>query len=587
VAERPFDDLDGLGREIDRLWAKVASSSVSDLDAPVPPAPPFSGEASPSKQMAWETVSLLKRQHQNESRSWTELLEAKEQALRALKERCARLTAENAALAQGARAAEAQALERTLQVNAQLEAGMRGLEADRAQREDELRSLRALLDQTRQRLAAEDARWKAEQRQWEKKEQQFLLDLRELQALSARYQDESGRAVDETRRLNDSLKEAKNALEKTLAELLRERQERQRTEAEREKALKKVDETQSHLGELEKLWEEERKQWRELWDRERSTWETQRSEFSNWEQRLRQERQAWHAELEAKEKDQLVFTERMTQALRETGELSTRVSAAMRAQTAARSSRKVWAAAAAALALAFAAPPVYRYATRHHFAAVSTQSVGAGSPTALAFDGTMAWVASWDGRLLSFDPQNFEVPVRSAAPADLAPYHPVSMAFGTDVLWTLDAARARIVRHRAADPSKVLATRPTPGPAPTALAFDGQSLWSYDAVTRSLYQHGSDEGASKSYALDEGGVVTAMCWVGDKLWVFDAKSKQLVEFELKDGLFRALERDALQEPVTALVAGSGLVDGRRRAQLWALVGPAGSRQSPAVIKYGY
>ena len=587
MAERPFDDLDGLGKEIDRLWAKVASSSVSDLDAPLPPS--SAGEASPSKQMAWETVSLLKRQHRSESQGWTELLEAKEQALRALKERSLRLAAENAALAQAARAAESQALESALGAKSQLEAALGGFDAEKSRREEETRSLRALLDQTRQRLAAEDARWKAEQRQWEKKEQQYLLDLRELQELSARYQEEAGRATGDTRRLNDGMKEAKNALEKTLAELIRERQARAQSEQERETAMKKVGEVESHLQELSKLWEEERAQWRELWDRERSTWESQRAEFSSWESRLRSEREAWHAELESKEKDQLRFTEQMTSALRETGELSARVAASLKGAPAARRrvSGPLMAGLAALLVLAAAAPSAYRYATRHHFSAGAAQSVGAGNPTALAFDGTSAWVATWDGRLVAFDPANLEIAVRSSAPADIAPYHPVALAFGGDTAWTLDAARARIVRHKASEPSKVLATRPSPGPAPTALAYDGQSLWSYDAVNRSLYQHGADEGSAKSFGLDVEGVITAMCWVGDRLWVFDAKARQLVEFEFKDGLFRALERDPLDEQVVGLASASGLVDGRRRAQLWALVAPSGARQSAAVIKYAY
>ena len=587
MAERPIDDLDGLGKEIDRLWAKVATSSVSDMDAPLPPA--STGDVSPSKQMAWETVSLLKRQHRSESQSWTELLEAKEQTLRALKERSIRLAAENAALAQAARAVESQALEGALTVNSQLEAAMGAFDAEKRQREDETRSLRALLDQTRQRLGAEDARWKAEQRQWEKKEQQSLLDLRELQALSARYQDESGRAIGDTRRLSDGMKEAKNALEKTLAELLRERQIREQTEQERERASKKVEEVEGHLQELSKLWEEERAQWRELWDRERSNWESQRSEFSSWESRLRSEREAWHAELESKEKDQLRFTEQMTNALRETGELSARVAASLRGQPGAKPffSRRAVAVFAVLVVIAAASPAGYRYATRHHFSAGAAQTIGIASPTALAFDGTMAWVASWDGRLAAFDPANLQVPVRTAAPVDLAPYHPVALAFGGELAWTLDAARARIVRHKASDPTTVLASRPSPGPAPTALAYDGQSLWSYDAVNHALYQHGSDEGSAKSFSLDVDGVVTAMCWVGDRLWVFDAKARQLVEFEFKDGLFRALEHDPLDEPVTALAAASGLVDGRRRAQLWALVGPSGARQASAVIKYGY
>jgi hypothetical protein len=589
MAERPFDEFDGLGKEIDRLWSKVASSSAPEYETGPLAQPPT--DASPSKVLAWEAVSMLKQRHSREARSWAEMVDAKDQALRSLRARVASLEADNAAMRGRLDEDSARVIEETGQARAQLEAAMSSFESERRQRDDEARALRALLEQARQRLAAEDARWKAEQRQWDKKEQQYLLDLRELSALASRHQKDSAASDDEARRLKDTLGEAKSALERTLAELLRERQTRAETEQERESALKKVGEAEKHLGELSKLWEEERAQWRELWDRERSTWEAQRQEFSSWEQRLRQEREKWHADLEAKEKDQLRFTDAMTQTLRETSELSERVKSAL--QPGGTSAWRGWSpraralAAAAAVAL-LAAPPAWRYASRRHLAVESTQAVALETPTAVAFDGTLVWISAWNGALTSYDPSKLDAPVRSAAPAaELGAYRPAGLAFGDGVLWTLDAAQARVIRHKASDPQRVLAARASPGPAPTALAFDGRALWSYDAANRALYQHGDDEASVKSFALEPDVVVTAMAWVAGDLWVFDAKARRLVEYRLEDGAFKRLRAEAFDRPVLSLAWASSLVDGKRRRQLWALEGPAGGRMTPALVRYDY
>lgn len=274
--------------------------------------------------------------------------------------------------------------------------------------------------------------------------------------------------------------------------------------------------------------------------------------------------------------------------MRQTAELSDRVSAALRPAAPKPSRARWYQAAAAAVVLLAGGAAAWHYAGRRHFKLDGADSLAAtANPTALGFDGTLVWLASWDGRLVAYDPQNVEASVRSAAPAELAPYRPSAMAFGGGFLWTLDAAQARVIRHSASDPGRVLAVRPSPGPAPTALAFDGQSLWSYDAANRSLYKHGSDEATAKAYALDPDLVVTAMVWEDGHLWVFDAKGRQLVDYAFKDDAFKRAQTYAFDEPVLALTAASGLVDGRRKAQLWALAGPSGARQTPAFLRYEY
>lgn len=575
-----------LGKEIDRLWAKVGSSSAETWE----PFAPVS-EAPTTREVAWETVTLLKRQHTNETRYWAEVLEAKERTARAAQERVAFLELEVTRLREKIRAEQDRFISEGLDNQSKVEAAVKSLE----ERDTQEAALRDLLEQTRQRLAAEQARARQERDHADKRERQHVVDLKDLQALAARREEESGKAFDKAKRLEDGMAEAKNALEKTLSELLRERQVRAETEAERDKALKKVDELKKHFEELSKIWEEERAQWRELWDRERSTWETQRGEFSAWEEKLRQERETWLAEVKAKEQDQAVFTAKISESLKESSEATSRLStfidaAAAAAQAARQVQRKsafaqVWRPALGVILAAAAVFGARRYVQTLHFKQQASRPVELSNPTAAAFDGNYLWVSEWNGKLLAFDPQGPVSPAKVVTAAPGGAYRPVALAFGGGNLWTLDAAQARVVRHKAEQPDKIAWSRPSPGPAPTALAFDGESLWSFDAANKTLYRHGSDEGTFKAFPLDREVVATAMAWAGGKLLIADAKTRKVLAFDLKAEGLKFSASYALGDSVVGLAAAGGAPRGRRK--LYAVAGPGAERAGNAVIEFNY
>lgn len=581
MAESPED----LGKEIDRLWAKVAASSLESPEAISPP--PSSGPV--SQEMAWEAVALLKRQQRHESRYWTEILEAKERALAAFREKQALLQVELNSLRQRVQSDEARIVGEGLEAKARVEAALAALEQEKASHDEEMGRLRVLLEQTRARWRGEAESWRREREQFDKREEQHLAELKGLHELAARAQKEAADAP----RLEHSLREAKNALEKTLSELLRERQIRDDAEKEREKAVKKVEELQKHFEELSKLWEEERAQWRELWDRERSTWETQRQEFSAWEENLREERLAWQGEMKSKEAAQLAHAEQLTETLRQSAETSARLASVARRSeyedrrglvpgVPSRWGRRLSAVALAALI----AVPAWRYLSRYHFKPVSSVALERPDATGLAFDGALLWASRWDGKLLALDPRDLRV-VREAKPAVAEPYRPAALAFGGSFLWTADAAQARLVRHKSGSPEEVLAARPSPGPAPTALAFDGEALWSYDAANKTLYRHGADEATYKPYALDADAVVTAMAWIGGELWVYDAKGRELLVFGLKGESLKPRGRYTLGEQIVGMLGVKVNASGRSRRQLWILAAPSAERAAYALIRYDY
>jgi hypothetical protein len=239
--------LDDLRQEISRLWEKVGAPSP----APADPLPPASVSTATANEAAWEAVAMLKSRHRRQQRRWHELLDAREQALRALKERQSLLETELDCLRRQARADDAFVVAEVFDAGSRLEAAQQAFGDERAAHD------------------AADARWREEQRRWKNMEQRYLLDLQQLQALASHRQDDCRRADDAAACLAAGLQEAQGALKRILADLLRERRSRQAPEDERAKVVKEIAEVAGRLEELSRIWEGARGQRRELRDRER------------------------------------------------------------------------------------------------------------------------------------------------------------------------------------------------------------------------------------------------------------------------------------------------------------------------------
>ncbi|MBI4059911.1 MAG: hypothetical protein HY403_00620 [Elusimicrobia bacterium] len=585
-----------LSREIERLWARLGNAS--DPAAPASYSPPAAGA-----ELAWETAAMLKAQQRRRVAALTEALETKEASLKHWRDRAEALQAEVDALRAQADGGAELVFAQLLDAQQRLEGAARALEHERAAHLEERRAMEAALDEAKARIAAEVARAREAEARFSRRETQNLIDLKDVQSSAERRQQEALQADQAVNALKGSLSEAKNALEKTLAELLLERQERVRVEEERARALKKTDEVERHFADLQKLWEEERAQWRELWDRERSTWETQRQELAQWEETLRREREAWHSELQEKERTHLTFTDSLAGKIRETTAAAEQVAQRMRqlesreerdravsaqsnvdsVRAAAARARRVRAAASAlaAAAVLAAGSLAWRWGAQWRYSLEATAPVASLNPTALAFDGTLLWVADWGGRLSAHDPVDPRRAVREIGVPEGGVFRPTALAFGDGRMWTLDAARARLIRASAARPEAVLAAVRSPGPAPTALAFDGSSLWSYDSASRALYRHAGDEATYQAYPLEDDVVPNALAWVDGRLWLHDTKSRRLMIYALESGRFALKEAHPSPDAATA---GFVVLPGKDGPLLWALVGPSAQRTQPALLR---
>ena len=599
---------DDLSREIDRLWARVGTASPEPSSAASIPASPSVG-ATVGAEIAWETVALLKRQQRQGEAAWRQAMDARDEALRVLRARLETAEQELSTLRARAEGEDERSLVETLDARQKIEAAQKSVALAEGRHADERAALEGALQSLRERLAAETARARVAEQRWQAREQQYLIDLKQLQDLAARREKEAAAGDKSVRSLEAGMGEAKNALEKTLGELLLERKESERARAEREAALKKVGELRAHVDELSRIWEEERAQWRELWDRERSSWETKRVELAQWEENLRREREAWHADLKAKEAAHLALTEDLSGKIRETSLTAEKMSGLISgfdrksAESAEREAESSAAAAASAVAfaerareravrrrralvggvlaaaLAAAAVPAWRAAAVWRFEVQATSPAPTANPSALAFDGSLLWIADWSGRLAAVDPADPRRVVRQAAPAPGGPYRPTAIAAGGGALWTLDAAQARLLRHSAASPERILAARPSPGPAPTALAFDGETVWSYDAIDRALTRHGGDDAAVRAFALPDDAAPDAMAWADGRLWLHDAKGRRLLIYAVEGDKLVRVSSQPMPEPSVLGLAVAGTPEDRI---LYLLLGPSGARAQAAV-----
>ncbi|MBI4678413.1 MAG: hypothetical protein HY748_12605 [Elusimicrobia bacterium] len=573
-----------LHQELDRLWAKVSASSGPDL-------PQIPSERSTVHDVTLDALALMKRQQRQKERGWSELLDAKERSLDAYRTRSEALEAEVAGLRRRLESEGSIVVGEVLEARAKLEAGMKALESERAKYEEERRSLDAILEATRQRLAAESFRALKLQEEAHRREQQYLLDLGELSTRAERHEENAASGAAEVLKLSGSLAEAKNALEKTLAELLRERSLREETDEERVSALKKVADLETHFKELSLIWEEERSQWRELWDRERSTWEGQRKEIESWEAGLRRERESWQAEIQSQETKHVEFVSQINSSLRESSETSARLASVVgildrvgaldlpgrRANLGRRAKGALTASLVVGLALS--AIPLWRHFSRPRLKAVSVQAVELDNPTGMTYDGAKIWVSQWSGELRSFDPKDLRSKTLHPASKGLGAYRPTALAAAGDFLWSVDSAQARVIKHKAGKPEVVLASLRAPGPAPCALAFDGSSLWLYDAATSAIYRQKGGSADFAAVPAEVEIVPAAMAFVDGRLWAFDSKSREMVIMELKDGKLKSWTRQAIPESLLGVS-----VAGR---ELWALAGPAMERPGYALVKYRY
>lgn len=595
-------------RELDSLWSKVTSGTP-----PVAPAMPLpiSGEQyslhdapAITREVTLETLSLVKRQHRAEVTRLAHLLELKERSLAETMERLRLTAAELERLRRREERVDALTTQQAMAYSAELEAAQEAQKAAQARLAEEESRLRSIAEESRRRVASEETRWRALEADWAAREAEYLMRLRELEARAEKERESSASALGAEQRALSELGEAKGAIEASLGELLKERREREEAEKERGRALQRVKDVEERMNELQNLFTEERKAWQELWERERSAWEAKKQELSAWEARVHEEKESFHQKFGQLEEAETRHAQEMTEILRRSSDAGSRIADFMReaaAKAAEMTSLKApaaqgpvlpridrrWLAVAAAAALMFAsAVPAWKAMHKLSFTLKSSHNLSAARTTAIAYDGDTLWVAEWEGGLLAFEAENPAEPIRREIVGVKGPYHPAALSSWAGKMYALDAAQARVLRFSVETPDKVESSWPTPGPAPAALAHDGQNLWSYDAATKVLYRHLGEgpEAQTESFRLDFDAVLTAIRWHKGELWAWDAKGKQVLVLKKKERSFDIAQAAPLPTGAQSLLLTYRADEKQvQRLELWVLATlPSGD---PLLNKY--
>jgi len=594
---------DDLQRELDKLWSRVTAPPEDFLvEAPAAPAASFFDAPSITREVSMEAISLLKRQHREELLRLQQLVELKDRSIREFQDRLSAAEAENVNLRGRSRRSEEEIYQQAFSASTELETAQKGFQEAERRFQEEEKVLRSIAENTRKQLAAETARWREFERQANEREQEYLLKIRELETRTQKAMEVSATKDGAARKSAAELREAKGAVESSLAELLQERQERKAADKERDKALARVKEVEEHVRSLQNLWQEERAQWQELWDRERSTWESQRQQFGAWEEKVRKDREAYHSEMHQLQERETKFADQMAEVLRKAVGAAEKAGAMFQKTTAKAKEvmavrrripiplprlDKRFALVAAAVVLLASAYPAWKYTRKLDFELLASHTLDVRNPTGLAREGDNLWVSEWDGRLVSLDPRDPSVVVRTVKIEKEGPYHPSSIAVFSDSLYSLDSAQGRVLRHKVWRPENVLGRWKSPGPAPLALAHDGRNLWSYDAANRVVYRHlgEGDEAGSEAYSLPIDVLPKALCWHEDKLWVYDAKGERVAIMEKKGKTLSIFESSPLDVPVQGLVLveRASKKNSGKRLEMWVLAVP--NAGEPSLMKY--
>ena len=566
-------------KELDSLWSKVTSGTPPVAPAmPLPASPEqYSLHDAPAitREVTLETLSLVKRQHRAEVTRLAQLLELKERSLAETMERLRLSSSELERLRRREERVDALTTQQAMAYSAELEAAQEAQKAAEARLAEEESRLRSIAEESRRRLNSEETRWRALQADWTAREQEYLMRLRELEARAEKERESSSAALGAEQRALSELGEAKGAIEASLGELLKERQEREEAEKERGRALQRVKDVEERMNELQNLFAEERKAWQELWERERSAWEAKKQELASWESRVHEEKESFHKKFGQLEEAETRHAQEMTEILRRSSDAGSKIADFMReaaakaaemtnlkAQASASQARpkrridmRLLAAAAAAVLMVATAIPAWKSLHKLSFTLKSSHNLAAARTTAIAYDGDTLWVSEWEGGLLAFEAENPAAPIRREIVGVKGPYHPAALSSWAGKMYVLDAAQARILRFAVETPDKVEASWPTPGPAPAALAHDGQNLWSYDAATKVLYRHLGEgaEAQSEPFRLDFDAVLTAIRWHKGELWAWDAKGKQILILKRKEKSFEIAQASPLPNGAQSLL----------------------------------
>ncbi|OGS01403.1 MAG: hypothetical protein A3I76_02270 [Elusimicrobia bacterium RIFCSPLOWO2_02_FULL_61_11] len=528
-----------IDRHLNDLWKKVSGSNYVPDASPLPP---------DIRQSNMETMRFLRENFSKAESEWKTLLAGKEAQLRDLASQLEETRAHLGEIKQHYQEAREKSLNEELATAMNLEESRKLIDTQKKNHAREVALLKEVLERTKVEMVSLQGRIEALRAERDEMRNKFT-------ALSVEKAD-----LDDARAgLSAKLADSKEAVEKTLAELLNERKNRRDDQVKMKDLESKVKDLTGTLESNKANWDAERAQWREMWDRERSVWETHRQEFAVWEERLRSEREAWTMKMREQESKGVENAAGLANVLKESSQWSEKVTQVLKLyalkgvelpsvfvsagpdQGFIRARRNVSRALALGLAglllMSGAAWQVYAWRAKVHYKLLATAPLDLPNPSGLAVTKDGLWLSDWNRGLTLKDTKDFSTLRVLPAPAG-GLLKPGALSASDGGLWTLDMAQLRYARQSFKDGGIVESVK-TPGAAPQGAAWDGYSLWAFDASSGLLYKYGLDpaSGASATYPLEGIKSLVSMQWVNGQLWALDGKNV-LRRYALKEGVFK-------------------------------------------------
>ena len=534
-----------IDRHLNDLWKKVSGSNYVPDASPLPP---------DIRQSNMETMRFLRENFSKAESEWKTLLAGKEAQLRDLASQLEETRAHLGEIKQHYQEAREKSLNEELATALNLEESRKLLDVQKKNHAREVTLLKEILERTKVEMVSLQGRIEALRAERDDMRNKFT-------ALSVEKAD-----LDDNRAgLSAKLADSKEAVEKTLAELLNERKNRRDDQVKMKDLESKVKDLTGTLESNKANWDAERVQWREMWDRERSVWETHRQEFAVWEERLRSEREAWTMKMREQESKGVENAAGLANVLKESSQWSEKVTQVLKLyalkgvelpsvfvsagpdQGFIRARRNVSRALALGLAglllMSGAAWQVYAWRAKVHYKLLATAPLDLPNPSGLAVTKEGLWLSDWNRGLTLKDTKDFSTLRVLPAPAG-GLLKPGALSASDGGLWTLDMAQLRYARQAFKD-GGIAESVKTPGAAPQGAAWDGYSLWAFDASSGLLYKYGLDpaSGASATYPLEGIKSLASMQWVKGQLWALDGKNV-LRRYALKEGVFKKVSSQA-------------------------------------------
>ncbi len=528
-----------IDRQLNDLWKKVSGSDY------VPEASPMPADM---RRDNLDTMRFLRDNFSKAEGEWRALLAAKETQLRDLTAQLDETRAHLSEIKQHYQEAREKSLNEELATALNLEESKKLLDTQKKNHAREITLLKEILERTKVEMVSLQERIDA-----------LRVERDEARRRADGFAVEKADLADAKAGLQAKLADSKEAVERTLAELLAERKNRRDDQVKLKESQAQIKDLTGRLEAAKVHWDAERTQWREMWDRERSVWETHRQEFAVWEERLRSEREAWTLKMREQENKGVENATGLADVLKESSQWSEKVTQVLKLyalkgvelpgalvsagpdKAFIRARRNVSRALAVGLAgllvMSAAAWRLYSWRARAHYTLLSSLPLDLASPSGLAVTKDGIWLADWDKGLSLKDPKDLStVRALPAAAGEPVRYGALSAADGG--LWALDMAQLRYTRQDFKD-GRIIETAKSPGPAPQGAAWDGYSLWAFDASSGLLSKYALNpaSGVSSAYRLEDLKSLACMQWAGGQLWTLDGKNI-LRRYDFKGGAFK-------------------------------------------------